>query len=71
MTRRQLSKLVREGEYAAEVEVEYIYTDDAWSPYLSLHDARKLDLVRDALRRADVTTASQFARVYKLVPVAA
>ncbi|MGH2542279.1 MAG: hypothetical protein ACRDIB_05770 [Ardenticatenaceae bacterium] len=71
MTRRQISKLVHEGTYAAEVEVEYIYTDDEWSPYLSLHDAKKLDAVRDALRREDIETASELAQVYKLTPVAA
>ena len=39
--RRQL-KLIHEGQYAAEVEVELIYDDDdGWSPYLSLEDAYK------------------------------
>jgi hypothetical protein len=49
MAKRHVKKLVHVGEYAAEVEVEMIYTDDDWSPYLSLDDAMKLDDVREAL----------------------
>ena len=45
---RKLTKLVHEGKYVAEVEVEVIDTDDGWSPYLSLEDAYKLDDVRGA-----------------------
>ncbi|MBE7550899.1 MAG: hypothetical protein HS126_07460 [Anaerolineales bacterium] len=71
MTKRQLSKLVHEGEYVAEVEVELIYTDEAWSPYLSLTDAQKLDEVRLALRRGDLKAAARLARVFKLTPVVA
>jgi hypothetical protein len=67
---RQISKFVHEGDYVAEVKVEYIYTDEEWSPYISLQDARKLDAVRDALRRADIASASQLAQIYKLTPVA-
>ena len=69
MSRRH-KKLIHEGEYAAEVEVELIETDDGWSPYLSLEDARKLDSVRDALRRGDVEAATRDARVYHLTPIA-
>ncbi|MCL4299701.1 MAG: hypothetical protein KJ077_28455 [Anaerolineae bacterium] len=71
MTKRQLSKLVHEGEYVAEVEVELIYTDEGWSPYLSLDDAQKLDEVRLALRRGDLEAAARLARVFKLTPVMA
>lgn len=71
MTKRSLSKLVHEGAYAAEVDVELIYTNEGWSPYLSLADARKLDEVREALRRGDLETASRLARVFKLTPVVA
>ena len=39
MKGRRISKLVHEGIYVAEVEVETIYTDDGWSPYLSVEDA--------------------------------
>ena len=39
MTKRQVTKLIHEGEYAAEVYIDLITTDDEWSPYLSLEDA--------------------------------
>lgn len=71
MTKRHISKLVHEGEYVAEVEVELIYTDEGWSPYLSLNDAQKLDDVRAALRHGDLGAAARLARVFKLTPVAA
>lgn len=70
MTRRKTTKLVRVGEYAAEVTIEMIYTDDDWSPYLSLEDAAKLDDVREALQRKDFKTAQKLARVYSLAPLA-
>ena len=62
-------KLVHEGDYAAEVEVKLIESEDAWSPYLSLEDAEKLDQVREALRHGDVRAASKLARVFHLTPV--
>ena len=68
---RRYRKLVHEGEYAAEVEVELITTDEGWSPYLSLEDAERLDSVREALRRGDVRAASRHSRVYHLTPVSA
>jgi hypothetical protein len=71
MMKRYLSKLVHEGEYVAEVEVELIYTDEGWSPYLSLGDAQKLDDVREALRRGDLEAAARLGRVFKLTPIAA
>jgi hypothetical protein len=71
MTIRRKKKLVHEGQYVAEVEVEVIDTELAWSPYLSLEDAYKLDDVRSALRRGDLKTASTLARVYSLTPVVA
>ncbi len=71
MSTRQVIKLIHEGEYAAEVDINLITTDDEWSPYLSLEDAYKLDDVRQALRQNDLEAASQLARVFKLTPVAA
>jgi hypothetical protein len=68
-TRRQ-TKLIHEGDYVAEVDVELVEADTGWSPYLSLDDAYRLDDVREALRRGDVKTAAQYARVYTLSPVA-
>ena len=68
---RKSSKLVREGKYAAEVEVELIEDDTGWSPYLSLENAEKLDEVRAALSRGDIKRASELGRVYQLTPVTA
>ena len=70
MKTRQYTKLVHEGEYVAEVDVELIETDSGWSPYLSLDDAFRLDDVREALRRGDVRAASRQARLFTLTPVA-
>ena len=50
MTRRRHTKLIHEGEYVAEVEIELLDTGEGWSPYLSLEDAQRLDDVREALR---------------------
>ena len=66
---RHRTKLVHEGEYVAEVEVELIETDEEWSPYLSLEDAQKLDDIRAALRRGDLKAAGKLARVFTLTPV--
>ena len=63
MTKRHHTKLVREGDYVAEVEMELIESGTGWSPYLSLEDAYKLDDVRDALRRG------RLARVFTLTPI--
>jgi hypothetical protein len=71
MTKRQVPKLIHVDEYVAEVEVALIYTDNDWSPYLSVDDASKLDDVREALKRKDFETASRLSRVYKLLPIAA
>ena len=45
MTRKKI-KLIHEGKYAAEVSVELIEDDTAWSPYLSPKDVQRLDTVR-------------------------
>ncbi len=70
MRTRHHTKLVQEGTYVAEVDVELIETDEGWSPYLSLEDAYKLDDVREALHRGDVKSAARLARVFTLTPVA-
>jgi len=69
MTKKKHTKLVHEGQYAAEVVVELIEAEEGWSPYLSPADAFRLDEVRDALRRGDLARAARLARVYKLMPV--
>ena len=63
-------KLVHEGKYAAEVEVDLIEDETGWGPYLSVADAQKLDNVRDALRRGDIKSAALLARVFSLTPIA-
>ena len=71
MSKQLSTELVHEGRYAAEVDVTLIETDNEWSPYYSLQDVTKLDTVREALRRGDIETASQYGRVYELKPVKA
>ena len=68
--KREHTKLIHEGDYVAKVNVELIDAEEGWSPYLSLDDAKKLDDVREALRRGDLKAASRLARVYTLTPVA-
>ena len=36
MKKRRHTKLIQEGEYLAEVDDGLIYSDEGWSPYLSL-----------------------------------
>lgn len=67
--KRLQKKLVHEGDYVAEVEVQLVEADEGWSPYLTLEDAEKLDDVREALRRGDVGEAAKLARVFYLTPV--
>jgi len=71
MSKRKRIKLIHEGRYMAEVDVELVEDESGWSPYLSTADATKLDDVREALRRGDLAAASNVARVFELRPVAA
>lgn len=72
MSGRPTKKLVREGDFVAEVEVRLIEDESDWSPYLSPEDAFKLDDVRDALRAGDLQRAGLLARrLYRLTPVEA
>ena len=70
MSKRHHTKLIQEGKYVAEVDVELIENEEGWSPYISVEDAYKLDDIRDALRREDIKRASQFGRIFSLTPVA-
>jgi hypothetical protein len=63
-------KLIHEGEFVAEVEVDLLETDEGWSPYLSLDDAYKLDDVREALRQGDLQSAAKLGRIFRLKPAA-
>jgi len=70
MKKIRRTKLVYEGQYVAEVDVELIDMNKGWSPYLSLDDAYKLDDIRNALRLGDVKRAAQLARIFTLTPIA-
>jgi hypothetical protein len=70
MRTKRYTKIVHEGDYVAQVDVELTYTDEGWSAYLSLEDAYKLDNVREARRQGDLKGASKLSRVYRLTPVA-
>ena len=70
VTTKHRTKLVHEGNYVAEIDVELIEQNTGWSPYLSLDDAYKIDDVREALRRDDLQSATCLARVFELTPVA-
>lgn len=68
--RRATKRLVREGDLVAEVDVQLVEAEDAWTPYLSLEDAYRLDDVREALRAGDVSRAARLASsVFRLTPV--
>jgi len=67
---RKSKEYIHEGKYAAEVAVDLVEDDTAWSPYLTPSDARKLDAVRLALRRGDIAEAAKHGRVFELTPVA-
>ena len=68
---RTSTKLLHEGKYAAEIVIELHYSDDSWSPTMSLDDARKLETLQLALKRGDIAEASKYGRVFELTPVAA
>jgi len=70
MKKRQRTKLVHEGQYVAEVDVELIDMNKRCSPYLSLDDAYKLDDICNALQWGDVKSAARLARIFTLTPVA-
>ena len=66
MSKRKRTKLVHEGNYVAEVDVELLEEPGEWSPHLSLEAAYRIDDMRAALRRGDVRTAAKYARVFSL-----
>ena len=73
MTSKKHIKLIREGEFIVEVEIDLLYDENplvGWSPYLSLKDAYRLDDIRQALRKGDMETASRLGRVFRLTPLA-
>jgi hypothetical protein len=72
LTAKTVKKLVREGDFVAEVDVHLIEMEGAWTPCVSVDDAYKLDDVRDALQTGNLKRAAQLAsRIYRLTPVEA
>jgi hypothetical protein len=69
--KRRSIELIHEGKYAAEVAIELIYSEESWSPTMSIEDAKKLETVRLALKRGDIAEAAKYGRVFELTPVAA
>jgi hypothetical protein len=69
--KRKSTELIHEGKYAAEVPVELNYSDESWSPTMSLEDAKKLEAVRLALQRGHFAEAAKYGRVFELTPVVA
>ena len=70
MTTKSTRRLIREGDFVAEMDVHLIEEEGGWSPYLSLEDADKLDAVRDALRAGDIQSGAKLAtHLYRLMPV--
>jgi len=70
MTKRRHTKIVKEGNYLAEVEIELLESSEGWAPYISLEDALKLDEIREALRIEDIATAAKRAKLFLLRPIA-
>jgi hypothetical protein len=70
MKKRRSTRLIHEGRYVAEVDIDLLDSKEGWEPYLSLEDALKLDDVRAALRRGDLENAARLSRVYTLTPLA-
>jgi hypothetical protein len=68
---RKTIKLIHEGPYAAEVSLDLIEDDTAWSPYLSLEDAKRLETVRLALRNGEISEAAKHGLVFELTPISA
>ena len=72
MSTKATTRLVREGDFVAEVDVHLIEAEGGWAPYLSVNDAYRLDDVRQALQSGDIRRASRLASgVYRLMPVTA
>lgn len=71
MHTRNTTKLVHVGDYVVEVQVQLIFDETEWAPYLTLEDANKLDAARQALAREDLEEAQQLGRLFKLTPVTA
>lgn len=64
------SRFIREGRYAAEVEITLIDDEALWGPIVAKEGVIKIDRVRLALRRGDIKAAAKEAKVFELLPLA-
>jgi hypothetical protein len=55
MTKKRQLKLIQAGEYVAEIEIELIYTEGDWSPYLSLNHKCQLKAWKASIQTTDYT----------------
>ena len=65
------TKMIHANDYAAEVEIDLIDDDDAWGPYLSMPDVKKLERVRKLMKNGQFAEAAREAKVIELVPFSA
>jgi len=68
--KKKTTKYIHEGQYVAELDIELMYAEEGWSPYMSLDDTLKIDEIRDALKQKNVKLAGRYAKVYRLEPLA-
>ncbi len=69
MANKKKTKFIHTDRYVAEVDVELEVAGQEWAPYLSLEDARKLDFVKECLKKEDLKPISDIARVFEKKPV--
>lgn len=69
MKKREYKKIIKEGTFLAEIDIHLIDTDSDWSPCISIEDVVKIDEVRDALRKGELSIASKYAKIYSLQPL--
>jgi len=62
--------LIHEGQWAAQVIYEEYDDGSEFAPIMKKEDALKMDRVRLALRRGDVTAAAKESKVFQMMPMA-
>ena len=68
MSTRPYTKLIRHGNYVAEVDIT-LEDDRPWGSTMSQDDAFKIDDVRQALQDGELKKAAKLARVYRMTPI--
>lgn len=69
MDTKKKTKFIHSDRYVAEVDVELEIGDQEWAPYLSVEEARKLDLVKKCLVNKNFKPLSGIARIFEKKPV--